>query len=425
MKLLDVKYIIRQLLRKKYYTLLNLLGLGVGLGCAMLMAVYLIHEFSFDKFHTNAPELYRVIDGKNCKTPYAMGNAFKKEVPGIKNVLHIYSFDEVTVLQKEEPFTEKNMILADSSILSTLDFEIISGNKNQLLSQKNEIIISEKLARKYFSNESPVGKFIRIRLMSRDIDYIVTGVFKDLPSYSSLQTGLIANIHYAFDLLWDIEFSLGFAKEKANIDYEHDWKKDEFSTFIQLNPNANVEEISQKCSQISMQHQDENHKESIYLQPFTKMYLYSGEFNHNDTFKVNQLSSLKIFMAIGLLILFVACINFILISNADTGKSAVEIACRKVNGASRLQIVYIALLKTCLVAIISLIPALVFVNTALPVFNNLFQKELDIELLLKWQYLLTILSITLITGIAAGIYLGIYVSSISPARLIQNKGAGI
>jgi putative ABC transport system permease protein len=423
MNLLDIKYTFRYLIRKKYYTLINILGLGIGLGCAMLMAIYLIHEFSFDKFHSKASELYRVVDGKKCETPYAMGEAFREDIPEIKNVFRVYSLDEIEIIQNDNPITEKNFFFADSSILSMLDFKIVCGNHKELLGQRNALIISEKIAQKYFPGQNPIGKIIKVRILSSDINYSVTGVFKNLPSYSSMQTGLIANIGYAFNLLLDINYALGFKKDEENFDFENNWKKNDFMTFVQIGPHTNINNIMQKCTKVCQQYRKDDANQHIFLQPYTDMYLHSEEFSSIQTFKVNQLKSLKIFMGIGLLILLVACINFILISNADTDSSVAEIACRKVNGASRLQIAYISLFKTCLVSFLSLIPALFFIKLVLPVFNNLFQNELSLTLLLKWQYLLAVLSITLITGILAGIYLGVYLSGVSPVKLFQNKGA--
>ena len=352
-----------------------------------------------------------------------MGEAFRKEVPEVKNLFRVYSLDEIEIIQNNEPVREKNFFFADSSILSMLDFKIISAKDKDLLDQKDDLIISEKIAQKYFPGQNPIGKILKVRIMSSDINFTVNGVFKNLPSYSSMQTGLIANIRQAFDLLLDINYSLGFNKEKEKFDFANDWKKDDFMTFVQLNHNPNTINIMQKCTKVCQQYRKEDANQRIFLQPYTDMYLHSEEFSSIQTFKVNQIKSLKIFMAIGLLILLVACVNFILISNADTDSSVAEIACRKVNGASRMQIAYISLFKSCFVAFFSLIPALLFIKLVLPVFNNLFQNELSLSLLIKWQYLLAVLSITLITGILAGIYLGVYLSGVSPVKLFQNKGA--
>jgi len=212
MNILDIKYTFRYLIRKKFYTFINVIGLGIGLGCAMLMAIYLIHEFSYDKFNSKATELYRVVDGKKCETPYAMGEAFRKEVPEIKNLFRVYSLDEIEIIQNKDPITEKNFFFADSSILSMLDFKIISGKNKALLVQKDDLIISEKIAQKYFPGQNPIGKTFKIRIMSSDVNYTITGVFKNLPTFSSIQTGLIANIGNSFELLLDINYALGFNK---------------------------------------------------------------------------------------------------------------------------------------------------------------------------------------------------------------------
>jgi putative ABC transport system permease protein len=422
MNLVDIKYIFRQLLRKKYYTLLNVFGLGIGLGCAMLMAIYLIHEFSFDRFHSKSSQLYRVIVDKRSDTPYAMGEAFRNEVPEITNVFRLYNMDEIHIIKDNEAIAEKSFAWADSSIFSMLDFNLIAGSRDQLLSETNDILVSEKIARKYFPNENPVGKPLRIKLLSANVDYTVKGVFSDLPSNSSLQIEFLVNIKNSFDLLSEIVYAIGLENSKEKLDYLHDWSKDEYSTFVQLAENANIDAVSRKCSNISQAHLKEKSVGAIFLQPFTDMYLHSSEIDHSSQIRVNQVSSLKIFMGIGLLILLVACVNFILVSNADSARSIMEFACRKVNGASRIQVFTMSILKTCLVALVSLIPALLFLYFTLPFFNSQFQKELHLSLLLQWQYMVVLLSIVLFTGILAGLYIGFYTSSVSPARLIQNKG---
>jgi len=422
---IDIKIIIRQLIRKKTYTLFNILGLGIGLGCVMLMATYLIHEFSFDQYHTKATDIYRVVDGNDCKTVYAMGEAFKKDIPEIENIFRIYDVELVQIYQNDETIEERNFIMADPSILEMLDIDLLSGKKEELLAHKSSLILSERVAQKYFPNENPVGKSLKIKLNLDDVLFNITGVYNNFPSHSSLQTDFIGNIENAFESLIDIGYSVGVRTAKKNRDFLNTWDNNEFMSFVQLRQNTNAVEVEQKCSEICIQHHKENTGGGIRLQSYTDMYLHSNEYNNTEPFMVNQLQSLKIFMGIGLLILLVSCVNFILISNSNNNLSMTEIACRKVNGASRRQIAYLSLLKSCLVAFLSLIPALVFVWLLLPVFNNLFQNELDISLLSKLPYIASILLITMLTGISAGIYLGVYASGVSPVKLFRTGVSSI
>jgi putative ABC transport system permease protein len=414
-----IKQIFRHLARKKLYSGISILGLGIGLGCVILMATYIIHEFSYDKYYNNASDIYRVIDGKNCKTFYAMGEAFKRTVPEIKEVCRMYKISDIKVKQNQQFVDENNLILADPSIIKVLDINIINGSLKNQLTDPNTIIISQKLAKKYFKENYAVGQTLELAIGQRIHSFRISGIYKDLPSFTSFQTNIIGCIDNAFSLLYDITYVLGFKKEKAEINYHEVWDKNEFVTFLQLYPKSNKKSVEAKCSDICLQHRKVNNNGGIRLQPVTDMYLHSEGLENNDVFLTNHFESLKIFLGIGLLVLLVAIVNFILISNADNNNSITEIACRKVNGASKKHIIIHYLFKSVLIAFISLIPALIFVQVMLPVFNNLFEKDLQLSLFFHWKYVVSLIAITLLAGLGAGLYLGLYVSGINPVNLFK------
>jgi putative ABC transport system permease protein len=419
MNFTDLKQILRHLARKRLYSGISILGLGIGLGCVILISTYIIHEFSFDKYHSKSSRIYRVVDGKNCATYYAMGEDFKKELPEIENVFNIFSVDNVQIKQNQQFINEDNLILTDPSIFDILDLEIITGTNDNQLTEANTIIISEKKAKKYFPGENPIGELLQIAIDDKILNLRVTGVFKNFPSYSSLRADFIGDISLAFPNLLDVGYALGFEPDKPGIDFRNEWKMNEFRTFILLRPETNSSIVEQKCNEISLNRRGENKDGGIHLQPLTDIYLHSNDLNNTNPFLISQLGSLRIYLAIGFLILLVACINFILISNADIEQSIKEIACRKVNGASEGNIFYRIMFKTVLISFISLIPALLFVSFAIPFFNQQFQKDLSIELFIKLPYLTTLLALTLLTGISAGLYLGISTSGVSPTKLFQ------
>ena len=415
------KQIIRSLIRHKIYSGINILGLGIGLGCTILMAIYIIHEFSFDKYHKNSSTIYRVVDGNECGTYYSMGEAYKDEIPEIGSVCRLFDINSIKVKQGHQFIEEDKIVFSDPSLLTMLDIEIINGTSENQLLAPDEILISEKIAKKYYPNEDPVGQLIELAIGQRILSFKVNGVYQNFPSYSSLQTDFIGNIENAFSLIWDITYTLGFTEEKPLMDYRQVWEHDEFTTLVQLNPNADKAITESKCSEICLQHREVNEHGGIQLQPLSQIYLHSNDLDNSDIFNANQLSSLKTFMGIGLLILLIAIINFILISNADNNLSITEIACRKVNGASRRQILNNSIVKSVFVAFISMIPAIIFVQLMLPVFNNLFQKDLSVSLFMQVPYIAALVIITLLTGVISGLYLGAYISRINPASLFQKN----
>jgi putative ABC transport system permease protein len=416
-----IKQTIRHLCRRKLYTGITITGLGIGLGCVILMATYLIHEFSFDRYHSQAVQIYRLIDGKKCGTFYAMGEEFKKDIPEIENVLRLFSVDDVQIKENQQFIKENNLILSDPSIVNLFDIQLLKGNSNNQLKEPNSLMISEKIAHKYFPGNNPIGTFMQIAIHGRIYNLKISGVFKNLPSYSSLQTDLIGNISIAFPLLWDITYTIGFRQDKPISDFLHEWKRNDFTTFVLLKPKTNKVTVERKCAQICLRHRTENANGGIHLQPLTDIYLHSYDLDNTRPFLMSQLDSLRVFAAIGLLILMVACLNFILISNADSELSIKEIACRKVNGASRQQIISSVLSRSVIIAFISLIPALIFVAVSIPYFNAHFQKDLSLHLFLKLPYVIALFSLTLLTGISAGIYLGYMTACASPLRLFRKE----
>ena len=419
MNLTNIKQIFRHLYRKKLYTSINILGLGIGLGCVILMATYIIHEFSFDRYHSKSSRIYRLVNGKNCGTFYAMGEAFKKDIPEIEDAFSVFPIYDFHVKQKQQFIKEKDVFLSDASILNVLDIEFITGDKKNQLIEPNTLIISEKIAQKYFHGLNPVGEFIQVAISNKIYNLKVTGVYKNFPSNSSIKADFIGDISLSFSLLWDIMYTIGQRANKPAIDYRHEWNRNEFRTFILLHKDANIELTEKKCTEICLTHKYENENGGIHLQPLSQMYLHSNNLEDTEPFQISQMDSLRIFAGIGFLILMVALVNFIFISNADSVASIKEIACRKVNGASKTQIILRTLYKSLIISFLSLIPALLFVSMAIPFFNEHFQKDLRMELFMELPYISALLILVLLTGLSSGLYLGMITSNVNPTKLFQ------
>ncbi len=412
------KQLIRSISHRKLLNGINIISLGIGLACVILMTTYIIHEFSFDSYYQNVANTYRVIDGKDSYTYYPMGDLFKTEIPEVESVCRMFSIG-VKVRQGLDYIDEGSACLSDTNIISVFDLKLVSGNKSEILKAPDEIIVSQKLAHKYFPDENPVGKTMELAVGQSLLHYKISGVFKDIPSNSSLQTQIIGNIENAFSMLYDLTYMIGASDKKVEKDYHQVWEQNMFTTFVMLNPNAEIARVEEKCSALCDQHRHVEDGQKITLQPITRMYLHSSHLENTGSLVTNQLGSIKIFMGIGLLILLVAIINFILISNADNNLALKEIACRKVNGASRRQLLWGYIFRSVTIAMFSLIPAILLVNLLIPVFNNLFQKNLSIQLMMQWPYLTSLLLITIITGVISGLYLGLYVTKIKPSTLLQ------
>lgn len=413
-----IKQSFRQIASKKLTSAIQIVGLGIGLGSAILMLSYIIHEYSFDKYHNNSGNIYRVVYEKDCSTPYIMGETLKSEIPEITSKFSIYGLWNVQIKKNEEYIKDDNFILADSSIFTVLDIPIEMGNRKFLHQNSNDIVISDKAARKYFGDKNPLGQPLDIIVSGNKITCNITGVYKKFPSNSSIQAEFIGNIKLTDLVLASqtLNFSSGTQEPKV----PNNWEKYGFQTFLLISNSKQVNTIENKATMICLKANPKYDRNSkIHLQPFTSMYLGSQELSNTNPLIDSNLQSIKIFEWIGLLILIIAWFNYILLSTAETKSQLKEIACHKVNGASPGQMAQKAFTHSIIISGISLFPALIFVNLTIPLFNLLFEKNIDSTLLFSPFYFTLIIGLTLLTGIAGGSFISFYTARLKPANLFK------
>jgi len=409
---------IRRIKNNKLISLINIFGLGIGLGCTILMGTYIIHEFSFDKYHKNRDKIYRVTVDNNCLTPYAMGEAFTNGIPEFENIFRIYNIWDAHVKIGDNYFKEDDFILADQNIFFALTIPIIQGQKQNNLLNPSSLVISDKVAEKYFGKENPLGKIIEVNISGRRVNFTVTGVYKQFPSNSSIQANWIGNITEAFPIMTTASGIFDKVSENDINSIKQNWDKDDFQTFVEVAVNPNVIEVSQKCTAIYQNHRN-SEKKVVQLQPFTQMYLHSNNLYNSNPLKTSQLNVIKIYATIAFLILFIACINYILLSIANAKKQLKEVACYKVVGASSYQIQKEYLFHSVFISFLSLFPALLFVSEIIPFFNQLYDKNLSMGLFLQTPYLMLLFIFIIVTGILAGAYISFYASRFNPLMLLS------
>lgn len=423
--LFEIKQSIRSLYRSKLLTSINILGLGIGLGSVILLTTFLIHEFSFDRYNSKSERIFRVIDGKSCRTYYAAGEAFKQEIPEIEKVCRITNLSDVytvIVSKDNESYPVNSFIATDPSLFDILDFDWVEPPNQSENLTKSDVLISDQMATKYFGDVNPVGQSMQFFIANQKQVMHVTGVFKHLPTYSSLQADFICNITLAMDQFLDLTYTLGLTDEKRTFDFYNDWSNNnEFLTFVLLTKNSDISGVEKKCTEIYLKHRDDEKGKQINLQSYEQVYLQSQGLDYQGILKTSRFESLQIFLSIGILILLVACLNYILISSSEQEQSYTSLACRKVNGASDRQILMLVMMKTFLVSFVSLIPAFIFVKLSMPLFNDYFENQLDFTLFLKWKYFAALLLITVLTAILAGAYLSITAIRINPISLLQKR----
>jgi putative ABC transport system permease protein len=425
---INIKQSLRQMKARKLTTIIQVIGLGIGLGSVILMLAFILHEYSFDKYHKNSRKLYRVIYDKDCSTPYVMGESFREEIPEIKNTFRIYHLWNILVQSNDEFIKAEDFMLADSSIFSILDIPIIAGNKSFLLLNSNDIVISDKAAAKYFRDQNPLGQSIDISISGKIITCNVSGIFKRFPSNSSIQSEFIGNIRFV-DYAIDNQTLMFSSGENENTKgLSNSWDRNGFQTFLLIPKNKDIASVERKATQVCLKQDKGNKHKKVHLQLFSDMYFHSEDLWNYGTLIISNLKTIWIFEGIALLVLLIAWFNYILLSTAETKSQLREIACRKAIGASPGQISRIAYTRSFLITLWSVLPALFFVYLFIPFFNQLFDKNINMHLLLQWPYLSIIILIIVVTGIAGGSYIGFYSARLSPfhllSPLIRTKGPG-
>ena len=400
-----LKIALRNIKKHKWYSFINIAGLAIGMTCCILILLWVQDELSYDRFHENASDIYRVIQDINFTdhsttwtiTQGPLGPSLKKDFPEIINAARITGRG-FRLTYNDRSFDEA-VGMADPSIFEMFTFPLMKGDPAAALSDPNSIVLTEKMAEKYFGDENPIGKTIKA---DNKYDFLVTGVLKKIP----------LNSHLQFDFI--IPFIFG-----RELNYTVDrWGNSQFRTYVQLQKGIPVQEVIQKISGYLYDKPTIEKDARLNLQPLIRIHLHSNyEFDsaHGD------ITYVTIFSLVAFFILFIACINFMNLATARSGNRAREVGMRKVAGAHRTDIIKQFFGESILLAFIALVFALIIVKLLLPAFNNLAAKELSMNISGNLLGLLVLFGIALLTGIISGSYPAIFLSSFQPARVLKGS----
>jgi putative ABC transport system permease protein len=408
-----LKTALRNLLRYKIYSLINIAGLSMGLTCAMLISLWVQDELSFDGFHKNADAIYRVLvqypdESGNLHSmpqlPSPLAQAAKAEIPEVLEAARLEHWGDKKELikYKDKVFYEQGIASYDPPILNMFSFPLVKGELKDILTDRNDVVITEETAKKYFGNEDPIGKVLNWNNWQL---YTVKGVLKDIPR----------NSHFRFNLL------TRYDNEERGWPQGFTWHMFNRPIYLQLREDADVHEVDRKLTALLKKNNEEANKPGVkvFLQPLKNIHLTSGLFN--DYADVRDIKYIYIYSIVALFILCIACMNFINLSTARSAKRAKEIGLRKTIGASRLQIFKQHISESFLLVCISQTIAMILVGLLLPMFNELSGKELSYNIL-DFKVLLGSAAIILITAALAGSYPALYLSGFGPIKVLK-RGA--
>jgi putative ABC transport system permease protein len=405
------KVLIRNMWKNKFSSLLNILGLAIGMTCYLLIFQYVNFELSYDGFHQNKNNIYRLqrdsyedngAVNRFALTSYSIGPTMKEEFPEVKEVSRCLRFENNTVKYKDRKFSNEKVYFTEPGFFKIFSLRLLQGNPGTALQGPNKVILSESAARKYFIDENPLGKMMQVTSKRVDISCMVTGVFEDIPE----------NSHMKFDMM----ISLNTAFPAAH----SDWIFSTVYTHLLLTPGADAKALAAKFPEFIKKYilkdvpRAANWK--LRLQPLRDIYLYS-DLSY-DTENGNG-KTVYFLLIIAFLVLVISWINYVNLSTARAMERAREVGTRKVLGGSRLQLIKQFLTESILVNIIPVVIAVILAAVFLPHLRELTGKHIPLYLS-EFRFLLHLVILYIIGSLLSGLYPAFVLSS-SPPVTVLNK----
>ena len=416
--LINLRIAFKSIQKNKVQSVVSILGLGIGLGSIILISMLYMHENSFDKFIPQNNQIYRVLHGSNSSLPFPFGETVKNDISAIDDFFRYYQSREFEIRQDgNEIVKETRFACADPSIYKCLGIDLLIGKTAESI---NEVTISEKMARKYFTDGNAMNKTFEARLNNKFIVLNVCGIFKDLPSNSSLNPRFISHTDLISEFLGNRKKLLGEYKSE-NDEFKTNWERGVCVTYLKINKQTNASTVSEQLQNYCDRFKEEkNQKKAFSLQPVTNVYLQSSDIIDTYSRRGNA-NELKYFLAIALFILTIAVINYIFLTKAKMDGRLKELGVKRAFGANALSIRLQMLFEANVVSFLSLIPAIVVVILGIPFVNSTLGRMLDDQIFLYWYTVPLLLLIPLLTGSISGLIVGIKISNISPILLLNRK----
>lgn len=405
---------LRNMMRNKVYTLINIFCLSVGITGAIYITLFVNHELSYDTFHENHRNIYRV-EGKYdiagsgnhlAITAFPLGLALKEEYGGVKEYVRFLYQDDVLVNVNDRKFLEDLMAFADSTVFDVFSYPFIYGNPAGALSEPNTVVLTKSLSEKYFRDENPVGHTIRIQ----QDNFRVTGVIENMPSNSHLQLkGLMSMSTIDSEIVYSLSPGLF-------------WNINQNYTYILMHDSADIDYI--------FDNMDEFHEK--YTLPMGRLIGATAGFTYtsirdvrfsNILFSPESASSttLMVLIIVAVFLVIIASVNYTNLSTARASVRAMEIGIRKASGATRAQIFFQFIAESIFLATVSLIISLLIIEILMPAFNHLANKSFSLRDLLVWPLIFYVPLLVFITGVMAGAYPAIFISAMKPADILKGS----
>ncbi|MBX2843005.1 MAG: ABC transporter permease [Flammeovirgaceae bacterium] len=420
----NLKISIRILLRQKFYSAINVFGLAIGMGVCLLIYQYIQFELSYDQFHKEGELIYRItqtvskngeVTAKGIDVTHGLATSIKESIPEVKEVVRInpLNFGLIAINEENnERHQEDNIWYVDDNFLELFSFPLKFGSKELVLKGMHNIVLTEKLAQKYFGNINPVGKELRISGGVLTSNFIVTGVLEKLPE----------NTHLQFDLLMPMQFVL---KHWRIYERGGGWEYEDFAIYAGIDKTTDIKETALKVDKITQLHLGEelktlNIKIENGFQPIEDIHLKSagllGEIAKNN----GNIKNVTYFAIIGLFILVIAWINYVNLSTARAMHRAKEVGVRKSIGAQHFQLVSQFLVESVLINSFAAILAFGITYFLLPILGNIIGKSLYFTIIQEPSFWISFMSILFLGSLLSGIYPAFVLSSFKPISALKS-----
>lgn len=415
-----LKIALRNLRNQKGYAFINIFGLAVGLACCIMIMLYVTHELSYDKHHEHADRIYRVVSKIDfsgnylelASAPAPMGPTLKQDFPEVKAVTRFRPIGSRIIKKDDINIKEEGLVLADPTVFEVFSMSMLYGDPGTALEEPNTVVITDKVAQKYFGKIDAVGERL---IILEEFEFEVTGVIEEMPATS----------HFHFNFL----ISMSTSEEAQN----NSWFSNNFRTYILLKEGTDPGAFEENFDIIKKQYVEPQLKSFMgitleefeaagnsaeyTLQPLTDIHLYSdltGEFEPNGS-----ITYVYIFSGLAVFVLLLACINFMNLATARSAGRAREVGIRKTLGSARGQLAVQFLAETVMLSIVAMLLALFIVELSLPYFSNLSGVAISSSYFSSTSLVAALFIIVLLTGLLAGSYPALLLSSLKPARVLK------
>ncbi len=397
---------VRNISRHKGFTFINVTGLAIGLAASLLILLWVQDELSFDKFHENAWNIYRVEEDQFYSgeryhvtvTPHPSGPVWKERIPEIIDQTRINRLPRLLFRTGDNVFFESSVVAADSGLFKIFTLPFQNGDPETALKDPHSIVLSEKLAEKYFGDTNPLGQTITLE---NKFPFMVTGVMKEIPG----------NSIFTFEGVIPYSFlrEIGASSDA--------WGNNSIFTFVRIAEGSDIDSVNKKLTDVVLEHIPQTTNKYL-LFPFTDIHLHA-QFGYGEN--RGPVTAIYIFTLIAAFILLIACINFINLSTAKASSRSKEIGIRKVAGADRSSMIIQFMSESFLLVTASLLIALLLVGLFLKAFNNVSGKSFTLSDLLQFKFILSFIIAGLVAGFISGIYPALYLSSFKPVSVLKGE----